>query len=346
MVTDLTKADESMSDAAACTPEGELGLRHVVLHGYRRAFRMAGSGPVLLFIHGIGDSSATWLHVLPTLAEHFTVIAPDMLGHGGSDKPRADYSVAGYACGMRDLLTVLDVDRATVIGHSLGGGVAIQFAYQFPERCERLVLVGSGGIGKYVHPLLRLACLPGADLVISLATTPPALLATSLITPLIHGIGGLGLGSDLRYALERFRSLYDDTSRRAFLRTLRSAVDWRGQTASMLDRSYLLLGTPTLLVWGDRDRVVSTEHADLAHAAMPHSRLEIFTGAGHFPHQADPERFVALLADFHARTAAAEHDHNLWRTMLCTGQLDLSQREPVTPEILDAVHRATHPSGS
>jgi pimeloyl-ACP methyl ester carboxylesterase len=344
-VTTLTKSDDSI-DTAASTLQDELGLRHVVVHGYRRAFRMAGSGPALLFIHGIGDSSATWLHVLPQLARHFTVIAPDLLGHGGSDKPSADYSVAGYACGMRDLLAVLDVDRVTVVGHSLGGGVAIQFAYQFPERCERLVLVGSGGIGKHVHPLLRLACLPGADLVISLATTPPVLLATSLLAPLVRDVGGLGLGSDLHYALERFRSLADDTSRRAFLRTLRSAVDWRGQTVTMLDRTYLLLGIPTLLVWGDRDRVVSIDHADLAQAAMPNSRLEIFTGAGHFPHQADPERFVALLADFHAATAAARHDHNLWRTMLCTGHFDLAQREPVAPEILDAVHQATHPSGS
>ncbi|GAB2831821.1 pimeloyl-ACP methyl ester carboxylesterase [Lentzea nigeriaca] len=345
-MTNLTKADESMSDAAASPPEGELRLRHVVVHGYRRAFRMAGSGPVLLFIHGIGDSSATWLDVLPRLAEHFTVIAPDLLGHGGSDKPSADYSVAGYACGMRDLLTVLDIDHATVIGHSLGGGVAIQFAYQFPERCERLVLVGSGGIGRYVHPLLRLACLPGADLVISLATAAPVLMATSLLTPLMRCIGGLGLGSDLHYALERFRSLADNTSRLAFLRTLRSAVDWRGQTVTMLDRSYLLLGTPTLLVWGDRDRVVSTDHADLAHVAMPHSRLEIFRGAGHFPHQADPERFVALLSDFHAGTAAAKFDHNLWRTMLCAGHFDVPQREHVAPEVLEAVHRAAHPSGA
>ncbi|MEU0886159.1 alpha/beta hydrolase [Lentzea sp. NPDC005914] len=307
---------------------------------------MAGSGPALLFIHGIGDSSATWLHVLHALARNFTVIAPDLLGHGASDKPSADYSVAGYACGMRDLLTVLDVDRVTVVGHSLGGGVAIQFAYQFPERCERLVLVGSGGIGRHVHPLLRLACLPGAELVISLATTPPVLLATSLLAPLVRCAGGLGLGSDLHYALERFRSLADDTCRRAFLRTLRSAVDWRGQTVTILDRTYLLLGTPTLLVWGDRDQVVSIDHADLARVAMPHSRLEIFTGAGHFPHQADPERFVALLSDFHAATAAAQHDRNLWRTMLCTGRVDPPQRESVASETLDTMRRTAHPSGS
>jgi pimeloyl-ACP methyl ester carboxylesterase len=138
-------------------------IRFRDIHGYWRAFRMAGSGPPLLLIHGIGDSSETWLKVIPELARRHTVIAPDLLGHGESAKPRADYAVAAYACGMRDLLSVLDVDRVTVVGHSLGGGIAMQFAYQFPERCERLVLVGSGGIGQEVHPLLRIAAAPAAQ---------------------------------------------------------------------------------------------------------------------------------------------------------------------------------------
>ena len=106
----------------------------------------------MLLIHGIGDSSDTWRPVIDQLARHHTVVAPDLLGHGRSEKPRADYSVAAYANGMRDLLSVLEIDRATVVGHSLGGGVAGQFAYQFPERCERLVLVGSGGVGQVREP--------------------------------------------------------------------------------------------------------------------------------------------------------------------------------------------------
>ena len=117
--------------------------------------------PALLLIHGIGDSSDTWRPVLQALARTHTVIAPDLLGHGRSEKPRADYSVAAYANGMRDLLSVLEIDRVTVVGHSLGGGVAAQFAYQFPDRCERLVLVDSGGVGRSVSPLLRLATCAG-----------------------------------------------------------------------------------------------------------------------------------------------------------------------------------------
>ena len=158
--------------------EGPFAVRYVTVHGYRRAYVKAGSGPVLLLVHGIGDSSDTWRPVFQQLAEHHTVIAPDLLGHGRSEKPRGDYTVAGYANGMRDLLSILEVDRVTVVGHSLGGGVAAQFAYQFPERCERLVLVGSGGVGRTVSPLLRLAAVPGAELLMPLLGLPPVKLAS------------------------------------------------------------------------------------------------------------------------------------------------------------------------
>jgi len=134
-----------------------------MVHGYRRAFVDVGAGPPLLLIHGIGDSSDTFKHLIPELAKDHRVIAPDLLGHGRSDKPRADYSVGGYANAMRDLLSVLDIDRVSVVGHSLGGGVAMQFAYQHPHRCERVILVSSGGVCREVHPLLRAAAMPGAD---------------------------------------------------------------------------------------------------------------------------------------------------------------------------------------
>ena len=111
----------------------------------------------------MAGSSETWRLVAPALAEHFTVVAPDLLGHGTSAKPRADYSLGAFASGIRDLLVALGHERATIVGQSLGGGVAMQFAYQFPERCERLVLVASGGLGEEVNPLLRALTLPGAD---------------------------------------------------------------------------------------------------------------------------------------------------------------------------------------
>src|SRR6476660_5674783 len=148
-------------------------LQYRTIHGYRRAYRVAGSGPAILLIHGIGDNSTTWSSVQSTLAQRFTVIAPDLLGHGKSDKPRADYSMGGYANGMRDLLSVLDIERVTVVGHSLGGGVAQQFAYQFPERCERLILVGGGCLGRSVHPALRAASLPGVEVARVAITSAP-----------------------------------------------------------------------------------------------------------------------------------------------------------------------------
>jgi pimeloyl-ACP methyl ester carboxylesterase len=302
----------------------EFPVRFRTVHGYRRAYRMAGSGPALLLIHGIGDSSRTWLPVLGRLARHFTVIAPDLLGHGESDKPRADYAVGAYACGMRDLLTILDVERVTVVGHSLGGGVAMQFAYQFPERCERLILVATGGIGRAVHPVFRLAAMPGAELVLPLTTSAPLRLLARTLAPALGGLGlgSLGLGGDLGYVVERYESLADGTARGAFLRTLRSVVDWRGQVVTMMDRCYLTEGMPTLLVWGDCDGVVPSAHALTAHAAMPGSRMAIFGGAGHFPHQADPARFAELVCSFHASTAPAAFDMGSWRQKLRAGATD------------------------
>ena len=150
----------------------DVRLCHRTVHGYRRAYRIAGEGPALLLIHGIGDSSATWSDLIPALARHHTVIAPDLLGHGGSDRPRADYSVAAYANGMRDLLSVLDIERVTVVGHSLGGGVAMQFAYQFPQLVDRLILIGAGGVTKDVNFALRIASLPMGSEALALLRLP------------------------------------------------------------------------------------------------------------------------------------------------------------------------------
>jgi pimeloyl-ACP methyl ester carboxylesterase len=233
--------------------EGDVQLRHHVVHGYRRAYRIAGEGPALLLVHGIGDSSATWVDLMPGLARRYTVIAPDLLGHGGSDKPRADYSVAAYANGMRDLLGVLGIDRATLVGHSFGGGVAMQFAYQFPERTERLVLVSAGGVGREVNPVLRAVSLPGADLLLSALRLPGMRWGTGLFAELIRRLD-TDLGQDAAELLNMVDALPDATSRSAFIRTLRAVVDWRGQVVTMLDRCYLAQGMPTMLLWGSRER--------------------------------------------------------------------------------------------
>jgi pimeloyl-ACP methyl ester carboxylesterase len=290
-------------------------LRFRVVHGYRRAFRLVGAGPPLVLIHGIGDSSATWAPVIGELSRRHLVIAPDLLGHGSSDKPRADYSVAAYANGVRDLLGVLGVERATLVGHSLGGGVAMQFAYQFPERTERLVLVGSGGAGPDVTPVLRAMTLPGAAMALHLLRLPGARLQVGVVVAALRALG-TGLGQDGADLLRMVDALPDATARAAFIRTLRAVVDWRGQVVTMLDRCYLTRGMPTLLVWGERDAIVPVAHAHRAHAAMPGSRLEVFEGAGHFPFHTDPLRFVAVVEDFLATTRPGTWSAEQWRRLL------------------------------
>jgi pimeloyl-ACP methyl ester carboxylesterase len=303
--------------SAAALPAYEVQYR--TIHGYRRAFVHAGKGPALLLIHGIGDNLDTWRDLIPELARNYTVIAPDLLGHGRSDKPRADYSVAAYANAMRDLLTVLDVERATVVGHSLGGGVAMQFAYQYPERCERLVVVSSGGVSREVNPILRSASLPPAHLVLPLLRSRfTRLLGRTLFRVLELCDSDLGL--DTEDLLRIFDALPDATSRHAFVRTLHAVVDWRGQVITMLDRCYLTRGMPALLIWGDRDAVIPYEHARIAHAAMPGSRLETFYGAGHFPHHTDPERFLEVLSDFLTSTQPAPYSSDVWRSILRQGR--------------------------
>jgi pimeloyl-ACP methyl ester carboxylesterase len=294
-------------------------IRTHVIHGYRRVFRVAGEGPPLLLIHGIGDSSATWRPVMAALARHHLVIAPDLLGHGQSDKPRADYSVAAYANGMRDLLGTLDIDRVSLVGHSLGGGVAMQFAYQFPEKTERLALVSTGGVGRGVNPVLRAVSVPGADLALAALRLPGARLQTQLVVQALKRLD-TGLGRDAPDLMRLVDALPDATARSAFIRTLRAVVDWRGQVVTMLDRCYLARGMPTLLVWGSRDRVLPVGHAHRAHAAMPGSRLEVFDGAGHFPFHAEPERFVRVLEDFLATTKAADWSLEQWRELLRSGR--------------------------
>ncbi|MCD7436680.1 alpha/beta fold hydrolase [Streptomyces lincolnensis] len=309
--------------------DGELQVRYRVVHGYRRAFRMAGEGPALVLIHGIGDSSRTWAELIPDLARSHTVIAPDLLGHGSSDKPRADYSVAAYANGVRDLLTTLGIESATLVGHSLGGGVAMQFAYQFPERTERLILVGAGGVGREVNPVLRLVSLPGAHLMLSCLRLPGMRLQVGLAAHLMKLLD-TDLGQDAAELLTLVDALPDETSRNAFIRTLRAVVDWRGQVVTMLDRCYLTEGMPTMLLWGDRDSVVPVRHAYGAHEAMPGSRLEIFEGAGHFPFHSDPDRFVSLVEDFTATTVAADWSRDHWRELLREGRPGTTAGRPET----------------
>jgi pimeloyl-ACP methyl ester carboxylesterase len=286
--------------------------RSLVLHGNRIGYRSAGTGPALLLLHGIANSSETWSRVLPALAQRFTVIAPDLLGHGASAAPSGDYSLGAHASGARDLLTALGHERATVVGHSLGGGIAMQFAYQFPERSERLVLLSSGGLGREVHLLLRAAALPGADWVLPLLASRP-------LIGLGRGLGGvlkrarLDPGGDLEVLSHGFASLDSAGSRQAFLHTVRSVIEPGGQRVSAHDRLALAARLPTLIVWGERDSIIPPAHGEAAHAAMPGSRFVVFPAAGHMPHNDAPDRFVELLFEFCDSTEPARLPADHWQ---------------------------------
>jgi pimeloyl-ACP methyl ester carboxylesterase len=222
---------------------------------------------------------------------------------------------------MRDLLSVLDIERATVVGHSLGGGVAMQFAYQYPERCERLVLVSTGGVCPEVHPLLRFIAAPNADLLLPIVGAPGARGVGHTLFKL-QALLGTDLGRDAEHLLRIFDALPDVSARRAFVRTLRSVVDWRGQAITMLDRCYLTRGMPTLLVWGERDPIIPVRHGQIAHEAMPGSRLEVFRESGHFPHLTQPQLFLEVLESFLASTEASYHSASAWREALRRGRMD------------------------
>ena len=286
--------------------------RELTVHGHRVTYRSAGSGPVLLLLHGVTNSSETWEHVAGPLAEHFTLIAPDLLGHGESATPRGDYSLGAHASGVRDVLSALGHKRVTVVGHSLGGGIGLQFAYQFPERCERLVLVSSGGLGREVHLLLRAAALPGADWVLPMLTAP-ALLGVGRRAGGLLQRAHLAPGGDVGVLARGFASLDNAGSRQAFLHTVRSVIEPSGQRVNAGERLALAARLPTLIVWGERDSIIPVAHGEAAHAAIPGSRFEVFPGAGHMPHDDDPERFARLLVDFCGETKAARLTADHWQ---------------------------------
>lgn len=271
-------------------------VERISIHGNDIAFRRGGSGPVLLLLHGIAGSSETWLPAMRLLQKDFTVLAPDFLGHGQSAKPLGDYSLGNQASAMRDFLRLLGIKRVTVVGQSFGGGVAMQFAYQFPEFCERLVLVDAGGLGREVNWILRLVALPGAEYVMPVLF--PAF--TRRWGDAVFGfLAERGIRSPRAAEMwHSYRSLTRPENRHAFVRTIQSVIDPGGQSVSAMDRLYLAAHMPTLIVWGDHDKIIPLPHAYIAHEAIPNSRLQVMEGVGHFPHVEEPDQFVSILVDF------------------------------------------------
>ena len=286
----------------------------VALHGRPLSYVQAGTGPVLLLIHGIAGSAENWQAVIEPLAQHYTVVAPDLPGHGRSAPAAGDYSLGAHAAVLRDLLVTLGHERATLIGHSLGGGIALQFAYQFPELTERLVLVSSGGLGREVSAVLRAAALPGADRFIAATAALGSTVGTSVSK--LARVVGFRPGPDIAEVARGYASLVDSDRRAAFLATLRGVVDTGGQRIHAGDRLYLAEGTPVLIIWGSRDPIIPVRHGEDAHNAIVGSRLEVFDGVGHMPQLETPGRFIAVLERFIAENEPAQFDAERWRGRL------------------------------
>lgn len=285
------------------------------IRGREITYRAAGSGPAVVLIHGMASSSATWDAVIPSLAEHAAVVAPDLPGHGGSTNPGGDYSLGAHASCIRDLMIALGIPRATLVGHSLGGGVAMQAAYQFPERCERLVLVDSGGLGRDVALYLRALALPGAELILSIGCAPRIVTAGRTVGAWLRRVG-LRPTASIAEVGRCYASLVRPEARTTLLHTLRSVVDAGGQRVSATDRLPLAADIPTLIVWGERDGIIPAAHGRTAHEAIPGSRLAVFPETGHFPQSEQPERFVLLLADFLRTSEPASLSEERLRALL------------------------------
>ena len=306
-------ATESPPATARRLPPEDFELKEIELHGHRVAYRCAGSGPAIVLVHGITSTSATWERVMPYLATRFTVIAPDLIGHGESAKPRGDYSLGAYASGVRDLMVTLGHESATFVGHSLGGGVVMQLAYQFPERCERLVLVDSGGLGPRGEPPAARGHAAAVRGGAAAAGQHPA--ARTRAAPSAASSGGSGSTPAPTWpswpaATPRWR-----IPRPGRPSSTRCARSWTrcGQRVNATDRLYLAENIPFLLVWGERDPIIPVEHGLAAHELVPSSRLEIFEDAGHFPHLDEPQRFLDVLLDFIESTEPADLDPEHWR---------------------------------
>jgi pimeloyl-ACP methyl ester carboxylesterase len=304
----------------------------VTVHGHRRAYalggREIGTAPTLLLLHGLACDRHTWDPVWDRLAEHYTLLAPDLLGHGESDKPRGDYSPGGYANGMRDLCTVLGIDRVTVVGHSFGGAVAMQFAYQYPERTERLVLVDPGGLGPEVTPAIRALALPGYDVVLRLMTLPGIRQLNTTALRMLQPLGGAGT-RDFDEVARIIESFKEPGKRYAAHKLVTGVIDWHGQNVTMRDRAYLTEAMPLCVVWGAQDRVVPVAHARIVQELAPKARVVVVEDAGHFPHKDHPDEFADLMDDFVAGTVPATYSRARWRRLLKFG--GPTHLEPVTP---------------
>jgi len=294
-------AASATQEAATSPPD----FNYVTLHDREIAYReLPGSGPTLLLIHGVGGSATDWDRAIPLLAAADAhVISVDLPGHGRSDKRRGDYSLGAMASTLRDLLDHLAVDQVTLVGHSLGGGISLQFIYQFPQRAQGLILVSSGGLGEETPTWLRAATLPGANYALAAVGSRQTTATLAWLTKQMHR---LHITEEFftDESLARLAEFSDPLLRDAFLATLRSVVDINGQRVSALGKLPALGPMPVLLIWGAMDPLMPVSHGHNAVEQLENARLVIFPRVGHEPHIADPQRFSQLVLDYRTELVA------------------------------------------
>jgi pimeloyl-ACP methyl ester carboxylesterase len=242
------------------------------------------------------------------------VIAPDLPGHGESNAPAGDYSLGAHAAALRDLMVVLGYSSTSVAGHSLGGGIALQFAYQFPSRIRRLLLISSGGLGPELSVLLRAATLPGAATIVAGLASLPESVTRSLFPTVI--LPGLLARQDAGPAAGLLRGLAGSGQRAAFLRTARSVADWHGQTVSANRQLVLLTDIPVMIAWGSNDKTIPPHHHRALARQLPEPHLVEIANAGHYPHETAPEALTSAILAFLASTTPFTYDETRWRELL------------------------------
>ena len=295
-------------------------MQKTTLHGRELAYREAGAGegkPTLLLIHGMAGSSGTWREMIPRLESSYHILAPDLPGHGESSLDFDDYSLGAMASALRDLLVVKGVRRCTVIGHSLGGGVALQFVYQYPDFCERIALIGSGGLGKEVNWILRLLAVPGAELLLTGAAAPFLVSAGASPRGFLTGKGVRAVSLEEPWAA--YESLGKPGHRRTFFKTPRALAANKGPAVSANNRLHLAGQLPFQLIWGDRDPIIPVSHGHATHDAIPGSRLAIVEGTGHYPHVEDPAAVERIITEFMESTEPGHIDHDTLSTLVTAG---------------------------
>ena len=259
-----------------------------------RYWALGDKGSIVILIHGLAASAEIWMRNVEALARHHRVYVPDLIGFGRADKPGPSFSPLDYIPFFDDFMKALSIDRASLVGQSLGGGIALQYTLRFPQKVAKLVLVDSAGLGKEVIWTLRLMSIPllgeiftrpsrkGVEFVFKLAVRDQALITKDFVE-LYYGF----------FTQPGFREF--------FLRLLRRIVNARGGREELLAPIKNNLSTirqPVLIIWGDKDRVLPVKHGYLAKEKLPNARLEIMEGCGHIPFFEQAEEFNRLVLEF------------------------------------------------